>query len=89
MNKSGFATVDTNCYSLCPALFGETIQAKLFFAPIEFCHGRRLIAQFRRCCLIAKKEYRPDPLVLHGPPVVNYTPNLTASASPMGGDVHD
>ena len=178
VNKNGFATVDTNRYSLSPALFGETVQAKIYFDHIEFYHDHHLIAQFRRSygsrqeiydwtqyvsvlvrkpgaiehtrffqhipeqwkfflestqgkerksalqlleemvkdgnaelcddalqlamengradadsvrqCyyLIAKKEYRPDPLVLHDPPVMNYNPNLTAYDSLMGGDVH-
>lgn len=179
MNKNGFATVDTNRYSLSPALAGETVQAKVFFDHIEFYHDHQLIAQFRRSygykqevydwtqyvsvlcrkpgaiehtrffqhmpeqwrsylaasqgkerrnalqlleemvkdgnaelcddtlqlamengrtdadsirqCyyLIAKKEYRPDPLVLHNPPVLDYHPNLSAYDSLMGGDKHD
>jgi hypothetical protein len=28
--------------------------------------------------MIAKKEYRPDPLKLPGSPVLNYNPNLSA-----------
>lgn len=36
VNKNGFATVDTNRYSLSPALHGETVQAKVFFDHIEF-----------------------------------------------------
>lgn len=179
VNKNGFATIDTNRYSLSPALHGETVQAKVFFDRIEFYHDHQFIAQFRRCygsrqeiydwtqyvsvlvrkpgaiehtrffqhipaqwrsflessqgkerknalqlleeivkdgnadlcddalqlamengrsdadsvrqCyyLIARKEYRPDPLVLHDPPVMNYNPNLTAYDSLMGGDLHD
>jgi len=179
VNKNGFATVDTNRYSLSPALAGETVQAKIFFDHIEFYHDHQLIAQFRRSygykqevydwtqyvsvlcrkpgaiehtrffqympeqwrsylassqgkerrsalqlleemvkdgnaelcddalqlamengrtdadsirqCyyLIAKKEYRPDPLVLHNPPVLDYHPNLSAYDSLMGGDEHD
>ena len=49
VNKNGFATVDTNRYSLSPALHGETVQAKVFFDRIEFYHDHQLIAQFRRC----------------------------------------
>ena len=176
VNKNGFATVDTNRYSLSPALHGETVQAKVFFDHIEFYHDHQFIARFRRCygtreeiydwtqyvstlvrkpgavehtrffqhipaqwrsfleesqgkerknalqlleemvkdgnaalcddalqlamengrtdadsvrqCyyLIAKKEYRPEPLVLHDPPVMNYNPNLTAYDSLMGGE---
>ena len=43
----------------------------------------------RQCYyLIARKEYRPEPLVLHNPPVMNYNPNLTAYDSLMGGEQH-
>ena len=176
VSKNGFATVDTNRYSLSPALFGETVQAKIFFDRIEFYHDRHLIAQFRRSygarqeiydwtqyvsvlvrkpgavehtrffqsipeqwrfflensrgkerksalrlleemvkdgnaalcddalqlamengradadsvrqCyyLIAKKEYRPAPMVLRDSPVMNYNPNLTAYDSLTGGE---
>ena len=34
-------------------------------------------------------SYRPVPLALHNPPVMNYNPNLTAYDSLMGGDEHD
>ncbi len=174
VNKNGFATVDTNRYSLSPALQGETVQAKIFYAHIEFYHDRQLIARFKRCydtkqeiydwtqyvsvlvrkpgavehtrffqhipqqwqsflegsrgkerknalqlleeivkdgnaalcddalqlamengrtdadsirqCyyLIARKEYRPTPMILHDPPVMNYNPNLTVYDSLMG-----
>ena len=43
----------------------------------------------RQCYyLIARKEYRPEPLALHNPPVMNYNPNLTAYDSLMGGEQH-
>ena len=176
VNKNGFVTVDTNRYSLSPALHGETVQAKVFFDRIEFYHDHQLIAGFRRSygvkeeiydwtqyvstlvrkpgavehtrffrfipeqwrsylegsqgkerksalqlleemvkdgnaalcdealqlamengrtdadsvrqCyyLIARKEYRPEPLVLHNSPVMHYNPNLTAYDSLIGGE---
>ena len=49
VNKTGFATVDTNRYSLSPNLFGEKVQARVFFDRIEFYHDHRMIAQFQRC----------------------------------------
>ena len=53
-------------------------------------NGRTDADSIRQCYyLIAKKEYRPDPLVLHNPPVLDYHPNLSAYDSLMGGDEHD
>ena len=38
--------------------------------------------------MIAKKEYRPDPLKLSGAPLLNYNPNLSAYDGLMGGEAH-
>ncbi len=35
--------------------------------------------------MIAKKEYRPDPLKLSSGPMLNYDPSLTAYDSLTGG----
>ena len=52
-------------------------------------NGRTDTDSVRQCYyLIARKEYRPEPLVLHNPPVMNYNPNLTAYDSLMGGEQH-
>ena len=178
VNKNGFVTIDTNHYGLSPTLHGETVQAKVFSAHIEFYHDHKLVARFprsygtqqeiydwtqylttlirkpgavehtrffryiprqwqsllenshgkerksallllkeivtdgnaplcedalqlamengrtdadsvRQCYyLIARKEYRPDPLVMRNSPVMNYNPNLTAYDSLMGGEGH-
>ena len=54
----------------------------------EFCddalemaaaNGRADVDSLRQCYyMIAKKEYRPDPLKLSGAPLLNYNPNLSA-----------
>lgn len=36
--------------------------------------------------MIAKKEYRPEPLGLPGSPSLNYNPNLSVYDGLMGGD---
>ena len=37
------------------------------------------VDSLRQCYyMIAKKEYRPDPLKLSGAPLLNYNPNLSA-----------
>ena len=52
-------------------------------------NGRTDTDSVRQCYyLIARKEYRPEPLALHNPPVMNYNPNLSAYDSLMGGDEH-
>ena len=38
--------------------------------------------------MIAKKEYRPDPLKLPGSPALHYNPNLSAYDGLMGGDAN-
>jgi len=38
--------------------------------------------------MIAKKEYRPDPLKLLGSPALHYNPNLSAYDGLMGGDAN-
>ena len=53
-------------------------------------NGRTDPDSIRQCYyLIAKKEYRPDPLALRNSPVMNYAPDLSAYDSLMGGDAHD
>lgn len=43
----------------------------------------------RQCYyMIAKREYRPQPLKLDSSPVLNYNPNLNAYDGLMGGDAH-
>ena len=38
--------------------------------------------------MVAKKEYRPDPLQLTSGPMLNYNPNLSIYDGLMGGDAH-
>ena len=43
----------------------------------------------RQCYyMVAKKEYRPDPLQLTSGPMLNYNPNLSIYDGLMGGDAH-
>ena len=52
-------------------------------------NGRADVDSLRQCYyMIAKKEYRPDPLQLTSAPVMNYNPNLSAYDGLMGGDAH-
>jgi hypothetical protein len=52
-------------------------------------HGRTDTDSLRQCYyMIAKKEYRPDPLKLPGSPALHYNPNLSAYDGLMGGDVN-
>ncbi|MPM42023.1 hypothetical protein SDC9_88685 [bioreactor metagenome] len=48
VNKYGFAVIDTNKYGLAPALFGETVQAKVFFDHVEFYHDHQPVGKYRR-----------------------------------------
>ena len=41
--------------------------------------------EYKLNTMIAKKEYRPDPLKLPGSPVLNYNPNLSAYDGLTGG----
>ena len=51
-------------------------------------NGRTDADSVRQCYyMIAKKEYRPDPLKLPGSPALHYNPNLSAYGGLMGGDV--
>lgn len=50
-------------------------------------NGRTDADSLRQCYyMIAKKEYRPDPLRLGAAPVLNYHPNLSAYDGLMGGE---
>ena len=52
-------------------------------------NGRADVDSLRQCYyMIAKKEYRPDPLKLSGAPLLNYNPNLSAYDGLMGGEAH-
>ena len=49
-------------------------------------NGRTDADSLRQCYyMIAKKEYRPDPLRLPGSPELHYNPNLSAYDGLMGG----
>ena len=49
-------------------------------------NGRTDADSLRQCYyMIAKKEYRPDPLKLPGSPALHYNPNLSAYDSLTGG----
>lgn len=175
VSKSGFVTIETNKYGLSPILFGETVQAKIFYDHVEFFHDHHPVGHYRRsyktndeiydwtqyvsvlckkpgaiehtrffhqmpqqwqtfleqttgrerknalqllseivsdgnaalCAdalelagehgrtdtdslrqcyyMIAKKEYRPDPLKLPGSPALHYNPNLSAYDGLTGG----
>ena len=51
-------------------------------------NGRTDADSLRQCYyMIAKKEYRPDPLALGTTPILNYHPNLSAYDGLMGGDM--
>jgi hypothetical protein len=51
-------------------------------------NGRTDADSVRQCYyMIAKKEYRPDPLKLPSSPALHYNPNLSAYDGLMGGDV--
>ena len=49
VNKYGFAVIDTNKYGLAPSLYGETVQAKIFYDHVEFFHDHQPIGKYRRC----------------------------------------
>jgi hypothetical protein len=52
-------------------------------------NGRTDADSLRQCYyMIAKKEYRPDPLKLLGSPALHYNPNLSAYDGLMGGDAN-
>lgn len=53
-------------------------------------NGRTDADSIRQCYyMIAKKEYRPEPLHISGSaPVLNYNPNLTAYDGLTGGEIH-
>jgi len=52
-------------------------------------NGRTDTDSLRQCYyMIAKKEYRPDPLKLPGSPALHYNPNLSAYDGLMGGDAN-
>lgn len=48
VNKYGFAVIDTNKYGLAPSLFGEAVQAKIFFDHVEFFHDHKPVGKYRR-----------------------------------------
>lgn len=48
VNKYGFAVIDTNKYGLSPELYGETVQAKVFYDYVEFYHDHQPVGRFRR-----------------------------------------
>jgi transposase len=48
VNKYGFAVIDTNKYGLAPSLYGETVQAKIFYDHVEFFHDHQLVGKYRR-----------------------------------------
>lgn len=54
------------------------------------CENGRTDADSLRQCyyMIARKEYRPDPLELLNTPRLNYNPSLTAYDGLMGGEAH-
>ncbi len=76
INKSGFAVIDTNRYGLSPPFAAE--------------NGRTDADSIRQCYyMIARKEFRPDPLKLVSTaPVLDYQPNLSAYDGLMGGDAN-
>ena len=52
-------------------------------------NGRTDTDSLRQCYyMVAKKEYRPDPLQLTSGPMLNYDPNLSIYDGLMGGDAH-
>ena len=52
-------------------------------------NGRTDVDSLRQCYyMIAKKEYRPNPLKLSASPVLNYNPNLSVYDGLMGGDAN-
>lgn len=52
-------------------------------------NGRTDPDSLRQCYyMIARKEYRPDPLKLPSSPTLNYNPDLAAYDGLMGGDTH-
>lgn len=51
-------------------------------------NGRTDVDSLRQCYyMIAKKEYRPEPLKLNTAPVINYYPNLSAYDDLTGGNI--
>jgi transposase len=48
VNKNGFITVDTGKYGLSPELYGNIVQAKIYFDKIEVFFDRCLLKTFRR-----------------------------------------
>ena len=52
-------------------------------------NGRTDTDSLRQCYyMVAKKEYRPDPLQLTSGPMLNYNPDLSIYDGLMGGDAH-
>ena len=52
-------------------------------------HGRTDADSLRQCYyMMAKKEYRTDPLQLSSGPTLNYNPNLSVYDDLMGGEAH-
>ena len=52
-------------------------------------NGRTDTDSLRQCYyMVAKKEYRPDPLQLTSGPMLNYNPNLSIYDGLIGGDAH-
>ena len=52
-------------------------------------NGRTDADSLRQCYyMISKREYRPTPLALESPPVMNYNPNLSVYDGLMGGEAH-
>ena len=52
-------------------------------------NGRTDTDSLRQCYyMVAKKEYRPDPLQFTSGPMLNYNPNLSIYDGLMGGDAH-
>lgn len=53
---------------------------------LAYANGRTDADSLRQCYyMIARKEYRPEPLKLNSGPVMNYNPNLTVYDGLMGG----
>ena len=48
VNKTGFVVIDTNNYGLSPTLYGEKVQAKIFYDRIQFFHDHDLVGEYRR-----------------------------------------
>lgn len=48
VNKNGFVTIDKNRYGLSPELYGETVQAKIYYDKIELYHDHMMIGEYER-----------------------------------------